>query len=119
MSSSWLLTDKESLENYRDYKDEIGYELSRIEMKHTNAQDLELDVIKELHIRNLVNYDFYMKQCETIKMNYQYHKHNTIVGCLECCLLIGSFSIIIVILIYTSPLYNDSFISHTLDKFDI
>ena len=61
------LSDKESFDNFLDYKDDVEYELS-LKMSTDDMEYFEQAVLKELHTRNLVNYAFYKKQRETIKM---------------------------------------------------
>jgi len=122
MFGSMSLTDKESLHNYLDYRDDIGFELS-LQRKHKNPKDHDLAVIKELHVKNLVNNQFYRKQCETINMLYQYTRQEP--GCLahiKSMILVGGFTISIIgvggILLYTCPRFMNP-MSDPMDKFDI
>ena len=81
------LSDKESFDNFLDYKDDIEYELS-LKLRTDNMECFDLAVLKELHIRNLVNHAFYKKQRETIKMVHQCKNDQLRVGYLECFLYI-------------------------------
>ena len=76
MTSSMSLTDKESFDNFLDYKDDIECELS-LKLNTDNMEYFDLAVLKELHTRNLVNYKFYKKQREMIKVVHQYRRDHT------------------------------------------
>ena len=71
MSSSMILTEEDSLNNYLDYKDEVEYRLLRT-MGNDDLEAVDLAVIKELYTMDLINYEFYMRQCETIKTVHKY-----------------------------------------------
>ena len=94
MSSSMILTEEDSLNNYLDYKDEIEYRLLRT-MGNDDLKAVDLAVIKELHTMDLINYEFYMRQCETIKTLHIYddsHNNKTsYIACLLKVLLLISF----------------------------
>ena len=66
MSFSITLTNKESFDNYIDYKDEIEYKLCST-MNSDDSESFDLAVVKELYTMNIINYEFYVKQCENIK----------------------------------------------------
>ena len=91
------LTDKESFDNFLDYKADIEYELS-LKMSTDNLEYFDLAVLKELHTRNLVNYAFYKKQRETIKMVHMYRENQSPISWSECILYILMVLIIIVVI---------------------
>jgi len=70
------LTEKESFDNYLSYKDELEYKFS-LEMGCNDVLAIDLAVIKELYTRDLINYEFYMRQCETIKTLHIYDDDQT------------------------------------------
>ena len=90
MSSSMILTEEDSLNNYLDYKDEIEYRLLRT-MGNDDLEAVDLAVIKELYTMDLINYEFYMRQCETIKTVHKYSDNQSrpLVCLLEVLLLSG------------------------------
>ena len=90
MSSSMILTEEDSLNNYLDYKDEIEYRLLRT-MGNDDLEAVDLAAIKELHTMDLINYEFYMRQCETIKTVHKYSDNQSrpLVCLLEVLLLSG------------------------------
>ena len=95
MSSSMILTEEDSLNNYLDYKDEVEYRLLRT-MGNDDLEAVDLAVIKELYTMDLINYEFYMRQCETIKTVHKYSDNQSkpliyiyIICLLEVLLLSG------------------------------
>ena len=98
MTSSMSLTDKESFDNYLDYKDDIEYDCS-LTMSIDNMDYFDLAVLKELHTRNLINYAFYKKQCETIKMVHTYRENLPQMSYLGYFLYILMIFIIIIVVI--------------------
>ena len=113
MSSSLSLTAKESFDNYLDYKDEIlekGYD------PKTTPKSYELAVIKELHVRNLINYDFYLKQRDIINLVH-YDDNNT--GCLDFFLYILFIALWIAILIFIWTYVPQVILFDILTKFDL
>ena len=66
-----ILTEEDSLNNYLDYKEEIEYRLF-LDMGNDDLEAFDLAVIKELYTMDLINYEFYMRQCETIKTVHKY-----------------------------------------------
>ena len=102
MSSSMILTEEDSLNNYLDYKDEVEYRLLRT-MGNDDLEAVDLAVIKELHTMDLINYEFYMRQCETIKTVHKYsdnlsNQSRPLVCLLEVLLLSGFMIGVIVVL---------------------
>ena len=98
MSSSMTLTEEDSLNNYLDYKDEIEYRLLRT-MGNDDLEAVDLAVIKELYTMDLINYEFYMRQCETIKTVHKYSdSQNNQTSSLRILLLIGFILSVIVVL---------------------
>jgi hypothetical protein len=84
-----ILTEEDSLNNYLDYKDEIEYRLLRT-MGNDDLEAVDLAAIKELHTMDLINYEFYMRQCETIKTVHKYSDNqNNQSSSLRILLLIG------------------------------
>ena len=59
------LTEKESFDNFLDYKDELEEEFS-IALNTKNRKLIYTAVINELRYRKLVNKEFYDNQIETI-----------------------------------------------------
>ena len=89
MTSSMILTEEDSLNNYLDYKDEIEYRLLRT-MGNDDLEAVDLAVIKELYTMDLINYEFYMRQCETIKTVHKYSdSQDNQTSSLRILLLIG------------------------------
>ena len=93
MSSSMALTEEDSLNNYLDYKEDIEYKLF-LDMGNDDLEAFDLAVIKELYTMDLINYEFYMRQCETIKTVHQYNNRlsnqtSPLVCLLEVLLLSG------------------------------
>ena len=84
-----ILTEEDSLNNYLDYKDEVEYRFLRT-MGNDDLEAVDLAVIKELHTMDLINYEFYMRQCETIKTVHKYSDNqNNQSSSLRILLLIG------------------------------
>jgi len=81
------LSDKESFDNFLDYKDDVEYELS-LKMSTDDMEYFDQAVLKEIHTRNLVNYSFYKKQRETIKVVHQYRREQSSISWTECFLCI-------------------------------
>ena len=97
-----ILTEEDSLNNYLDYKEEIEYRLF-LNMGNDDLEAVDLAVIKELYTMDLINYEFYMRQCETIKTVHKYsdsrvNQTSSLVCLLEVLLLIGFILAIIVVL---------------------
>ena len=93
MSSSMILTEEDSLNNYLDYKDEVEYRFLRT-MGNDDLEAVDLAVIKELYTMDLINYEFYMRQCETIKTVHKYsdrlsNQTSSLICLLEVLLLSG------------------------------
>lgn len=59
------LSDKESFDNYLDYKDELEYKYS-IELGTSNVKPIYYAVLNELKERKLINDKFYEIESETI-----------------------------------------------------
>ena len=118
MTSSMSLTDKESFDNYLDYKDDIEYELS-LKMVYRDVEHLDLAVLKELHTKDLVNHAFYKKQRESIKVIHEYrrnHRQASIQERLLCIL----FCIMWPTLLYLIVQYPVTWIGETFaDKYDL
>ena len=97
------LTEEDSLNNYLDYKDEIEYRLLRT-MGNDDLEAVDLAVIKELYTMDLINYEFYMRQCETIKTVHKYSdnqsKKTSHLVCLLKVLLLISFIIGVILILY-------------------
>ena len=113
MSSSLSLTAKESFDNYLDYKDEIlekGYD------PKTTPKSYELAVIKELHVRNLINYDFYLKQRDIINL---VHYEDNSIGCLDFFLYILFIILWISVIIFIWTYVPQVILFDILDKFDL
>ena len=85
-----ILTEEDSLNNYLDYKDEVEYRLLRT-MGNDDLEAVDLAAIKELYTMDLINYEFYMRQCETIKTVHKYSDNQSrpLVCLLEVLLLSG------------------------------
>jgi hypothetical protein len=85
-----ILTEEDSLNNYLDYKEEIEYRLF-LDMGNDDLEAVDLAVIKELYTMDLINYEFYMRQCETIKTVHKYSDNQSrpLVCLLEVLLLSG------------------------------
>ena len=93
-----ILTEEDSLNNYLDYKDEIEYRLLRT-MGNDDLEAVDLAVIKELYTMDRINYEFYMRQCETIKTVHKYSdSQNNQTSSLIILLLIGFILSVIVVL---------------------
>ena len=93
MSSSMILTEEDSLNNYLDYKEDIEYRLF-LDMGNDDLEAVDLAVIKELYTMDLINYEFYMRQCETIKTVHKYsdrlsNQTSSLICLLEVLLLSG------------------------------
>ena len=103
MSFSITLTDKESFDNYIDYKDEIEYKLCST-MNSDDSESFDLAVVKELYTMNIINYEFYVKQCENIKTIHKYRNsqssYNITLICLLEVLLLISFIIGVILILY-------------------
>ena len=113
MTSSLSLTAKESFDNYLDYKDEIlqkGYD------PKTTPKSYELAVIKELHVKNLINYDFYLKQRDIINL---VHYDDNSIGCLEFFLYILFITLCISVIIFIWTYFPQVILFDILDKFDL
>ena len=83
------LTDKESFDNYLSHKDELEYKLL-LKMGSDDLEAVDLTVINELYTMDLINYEFYMTQCETIKTLHKYSDNqNNQSSSLRILLLIG------------------------------
>jgi len=76
MTSSMTLTEKESFDNYLSHKDELEYKLL-LKMGSDDLEAVDLTVINELYTMDLINYEFYMRQCETIKTLHNYNDNQT------------------------------------------
>ena len=76
MTSSMTLTEKESFDNYLSHKDELEYKLL-LKMGSDDLEAVDLTVINELYTMDLINYEFYMSQCETIKTVHKYNDNKT------------------------------------------
>ena len=89
-----ILTEEDSLNNYLDYKDEVEYRLLRT-MGNDDLKAVDFAVIKELYTMDLINYEFYMRQCETIKTVHKYSDNQdnktSYLVCLAEILLLTSF----------------------------
>ena len=85
-----ILTEEDSLNNYLDYKEEIEYRLF-LNMGNDDLEAVDLAVIKELYTMDLINYEFYMRQCETIKTVHKYSDNQSkpLMCLLEVLLLSG------------------------------
>ena len=88
------LTEKESFDNYLSHKDELEYKF-HLRMGSDDLEAVDLTVINELYTMDLINYEFYMRQCETIKTLHIYddsHNNKTsYIACLLKVLLLISF----------------------------
>jgi len=96
------LTEKESFDNYLTYKEEIEYKLF-LDMGNDDLEAVDLAFIKELYTMDLINYEFYMRQCETIKTVHKYNdspdnQTSPLVCLLEVLLLSGFMLGVIVVL---------------------
>jgi len=117
MSSSLSLTAKESFANYLDYKDDISYEiLQKGYDPKTTPKSHELSVIKELHVKNLINYDFYLKQRDIINL---VHYDDNSIGCLDFFLYILFIALCISVIIFIWTYFPQVILFDILDKFDL
>jgi len=118
MTSSMKLTDKESFDNYLDYKDNLEDELS-LKKVYRDAEHFDLAVLKELHTKDLINHAFYKKQRETIKIVHDYrrkHRHDNIQEWFLCIL----FCILWSTLFYLMIKYQVTWVGQTLpDKYGL
>ena len=87
-----MLDNKYDWGKYRitvDYKEDIEYRLF-LDMGNDDLEAVDLAVIKELYTMDLINYEFYMRQCETIKTVHKYsNNQNNQSSSLRILLLIG------------------------------
>ena len=116
MSSSLSLTAKESFDNYLDYKDDISYDILQKQNSNVSPKSHELAVIKELHVRNLINYDFYLKQRDIINLVH-YDDNNT--GCLDFFLYILFIILWISVIIFIWTYVPQVILFDILTKFDL
>ena len=117
MSSSLSLTAKESFDNYLDYKDDISYEiLQKGYDPKTTPKSHELAVIKELHVRNLINYDFYQKQRDIINL---VHYEDDPICCIDFALYILFIILCISVIIFIWTYFPQVILFDILDKFDL
>ena len=114
MSSSLSLTAKESFANYLDYKDDISYDiLQKGYDPKTTPKSHELAVIKELHVKNLINYDFYLKQRDIINL---VHYDDNSIGCLDFFLYILFIALCISVIIFIWTYFPQVILFDILDK---
>jgi len=116
MSSSLSLSAKESFANYLDYKDDISYEILQKQKSRATPKSHELSVIKELHVKNLINYDFYLKQRDIINL---VHYDDNSIGCLEFFLYILFITLCISVLIFIWTYFPQVILIDILTKFDL
>jgi hypothetical protein len=116
MTSSLSLTTKESFDNYLDYKDDISYEILQKQKSNVSAKSHELSVIKELHVRNLINYNFYLKQRGIINL---VHYEDDPICCIDFALYILFIALCIVILIFIWTYFPQVILIDILTKFDL
>ena len=94
MTSSLALTDKESFDNYLDYKDEIEFRLIK-KIDSDDSEVIDLAVVKEMYTMDLINYEFYMKQIDNVKTIYEYQKKESSRLCsLKTLILFGTVSLL-------------------------
>ena len=116
MSSSLSLTAKESFDNYIDYKDDISYEILQKQNSNATPKSHELAVIKELHVKNLINYDFYLKQRDIINL---VHYEDDPICCIDFALYILFITLCISVLIFIWTYFPQVILFDILDKFDL
>jgi len=116
MSSSLSLTAKESFDNYLDYKDDISYDILQKQNSNVSPKSHELAVIKELHVKNLINYDFYLKQRDIINL---VHYDDNSIGCLDFFLYILFIILWISVIIFIWTYVPQVILFDILDKFDL
>ena len=116
MSSSLSLTAKESFDNYLDYKDDISYEILQKQNSNATPKSHELSVIKELHVKNLINYDFYLKQRGIINL---VHYEDDPICCIDFALYILFIGLCIAILIFIWTYFPQVILFDILTKFDL
>ena len=94
MTSSMALTDKESLDNYLDYKDEIEFRLIK-KIDSDDSEVIDLAVVKEMYTMDLINYEFSKKQIDNIKTIHKYQNREPIRRCsLKIWILLGIVSLL-------------------------
>ena len=117
MSSSMELTEKESFDNYLSYKDELEYKFS-LEMGCNDVLAIDLAVIKELYTRDLINYEFYMRQCETIKTVHKYNDNDNQTSSLTCLFEFALFISLIIGIVVLSKYRFSAFPTNVLPFMD-
>jgi len=93
------LSDRESFDNYLDYKDELEYKYSLIHGL-SSRKKIYTAVIDELRDKNLINNDLYEKEKETIEIIFDDGVLNDIIyiilQMLFICIVCGMGIIIVV-----------------------
>ena len=116
MTSSLSLSAKESFDNYLDYKDDISYDILQKQNSNVSPKSHELAVIKELHVKNLINYDFYLKQRDIINL---VHYEDDRICCIDFALYILFIILCISVLIFIWTYFPQVILFDILDKFDL
>jgi len=110
------LTEKESFDNYLSHKDELEYKF-HLRMGSDDLEAVDLTVINELYTMDLINYEFYMTQCETIKTVHKYNDNDNQTSSLAClCEFAALISLIIGLVLLLSKCMFTAFPTNVMDE---
>jgi len=111
------LTEKESFDNYLSYKDDLEYKLL-LKMGSDDLEAVDLTVINELYTLDLINYEFYMRQCETIKTVHKYNDNDNQTSSLTCLFEFALFISLIIGIVVLSKYRFSAFPTNVLPFMD-